>query len=82
MMTSEERTNKNIAFLYGVDLALIKPEQHLENDLEGDSLDSVELCMALEDEFGVEIPDHRWEKVKTVADVYAVVAEYAPKGAV
>jgi acyl carrier protein len=38
-------------------------------DLGADSLDTVELVMALEDEFGIEIPDEDAEKIKTVADV-------------
>jgi len=43
------------------------------NDLGADSLDTVELVMALEEEFGIEIPDEDAEKAKTVGDVVAYI---------
>ena len=46
----------------------ITPEKHLFNDLGADSLDTVELVMAFEEEFGTEIPDDEAEKIATVQD--------------
>ena len=47
----------------------VTPEASLSEDLGGDSLDTVEVVMALEEEFGIEIPDEEGEKFKTVRDV-------------
>ena len=44
----------------------VVPEAHLQDDLGADSLDTVELVMALEEEFGMEIPDEEAEKITTV----------------
>ena len=44
----------------------VKPEANFANDLGADSLDTVELVMALEEEFGIEIPDEAAEKIDTV----------------
>ena len=53
----------------GVDPERVKPEASFIDDLGADSLDIVELVMAMEEEFGIEIPDEDAEKLKTVADV-------------
>jgi acyl carrier protein len=50
------------------DVETIKPESDFANDLQADSLDTVELVMALEEEFDIEIPDEAAEKIKTVQD--------------
>jgi acyl carrier protein len=50
------------------DVDSIKPESDFANDLQADSLDTVELVMALEEEFDIEIPDEAAEKIKTVQD--------------
>ncbi|MDH5751525.1 MAG: acyl carrier protein [Deltaproteobacteria bacterium] len=55
-----------IAEQLGVDEPEIKPESHFVDDLGADSLDQVELVMALEEEFGIEIPDEEAEKITTV----------------
>jgi acyl carrier protein len=47
----------------------IKPESSFVDDLGADSLDTVELLMAIEEEFGIEIPDDDADKAKTVGDV-------------
>ncbi|MGD1699810.1 acyl carrier protein [Dapis sp. BLCC M229] len=48
------------------DLEEVKPESNFANDLGADSLDTVELVMALEEEFDVEIPDEQAEQIATV----------------
>jgi len=47
----------------------IKPETSLINDLEADSLDAVEIIMAIEDEFDIEIPDTEAENFKNIGDI-------------
>ena len=50
----------------GVDAATVTPQASFVNDLGADSLDTVELVMALEEEFDIEIPDEEAEKIQTV----------------
>jgi acyl carrier protein len=60
------KVKKIISEQLGVPEADVKPESSFVNDLGADSLDTVELVMALEEEFGVEIPDEDAEKIATV----------------
>lgn len=62
----EQRVKKIVAEQLGVAEGEIKNESSFVNDLGADSLDTVELVMALEDEFGMEIPDDQAEKITTV----------------
>ncbi|OZB06498.1 acyl carrier protein [Pseudidiomarina marina] len=66
MSTIEERVKKIIVEQLGVKEEEVKPEASFENDLGADSLDIVELVMALEEEFETEIPDEEAEKIRTV----------------
>ena len=64
-----------IAEQLGVDEDAVKMETHLMKDLEADSLDAVEIIMAIEDEYGIEIPDEEAEKFQTVRDLVKYVEE-------
>ncbi|MFM2396782.1 MAG: hypothetical protein RLZZ144_32 [Pseudomonadota bacterium] len=67
-MSNELRVKKIVAEQLGVNEAEVKNESSFVNDLGADSLDTVELVMALEEEFGVEIPDEAAEKITTVQE--------------
>jgi len=62
----EEKVKTIIAQSLGVEGADVKPEARFVEDLGADSLDTVELVMALEEEFNIEIPDEDAEKILTV----------------
>jgi acyl carrier protein len=66
MADVDEKVKKIISEQLGVPEADVKPQASFVNDLGADSLDTVELVMALEEEFGVEIPDEDAEKIGTV----------------
>ncbi|ACA31985.1 acyl carrier protein [Histophilus somni] len=65
-MSIEERVKKIIVEQLGVKEDDVKPEASFIEDLGADSLDTVELVMALEEEFDIEIPDEEAEKITTV----------------
>ncbi len=64
----EERVKNIIVEQLRVEPEQVKPEAQFVNDLGADSLDTVELIMALEEEFDIEIPDEQAEKIKTVGE--------------
>ncbi|MEI8034334.1 MAG: acyl carrier protein [Betaproteobacteria bacterium] len=66
MENVEQRVKKIVAEQLGVNEADVKNESSFVNDLGADSLDTVELVMALEEEFETEIPDEDAEKITTV----------------
>ena len=67
-MAVEEKVKKIIAEQLGVEEDEVVPEASFVEDLGADSLDTVELVMALEEEFDIEIPDEDAEKLNTVGD--------------
>ena len=70
-----DRISKIIVEQLGVNEDQVKPEAKFVEDLGADSLDIVELVMALEEEFGTEIPDEDAEKLLTVGDVTKFVED-------
>ncbi len=75
MATTMERITSIVVDLLGVKPEQVKPEARFREDLEADSLDQVELIMALEEEFGGEISDEDAQKVTTVGEAVAYVEE-------
>lgn len=66
-----------IAEQLGVEEDAVKMDTHLMKDLEADSLDAVEIIMAIEDEFDIEVPDEDAEKFQTIGDITKYVEEKA-----
>ena len=75
----QERVKNIIVELLGVEADQVKPEAQFVNDLGMDSLDTVELIMALEEEFDIEIPDEKAEKIKTVGEAVSYIEANAKK---
>ena len=73
----ESKVIKIIGEQLGKDEADIKLESNFVDDLEADSLDTVELVMALEEEFGIDIPDDDAEKMQTVGDAMKYLEEHS-----
>ena len=65
-MDVEAKVKKIISEQLGIDESKITPDSHFADDLEADSLDTVELVMAFEEEFDITIPDEIAEKITTV----------------
>jgi acyl carrier protein len=74
-MSLNERVARIIVDQLGVSAEEIKPEASFIDDLGADSLDIVELVMAMEEEFDIEIPDDDAEKIRTIGDAFAYVEE-------
>ena len=75
-MTVSEKVKKMIVDQLGVNESEVVPEAKFIDDLGADSLDIVELIMALEDEYGIEIPDEDAEKIETVGDAIRYIEEH------
>lgn len=73
MSTINDRVKKIVVEHLGVDAAKVTDGASFIEDLGADSLDTVELVMAFEEEFGVEIPDDAAEKIRTVKDAIAFI---------
>ena len=77
MSEIESKVKAIIVDKLGVDEAEVKAEASFTNDLGADSLDTVELIMEFEKEFGISIPDDKAEKIGTVGDAIAYIEENA-----
>jgi len=74
-MSVQEKVKSIIAEQLGVKPEEVTPEASFIDDLGADSLDTVELVMALEEEFGIEIPDEDAEKITSVGDAVKYIEE-------
>ncbi len=72
----EKRVKEIVAEQLGVDEAQVTNEASFMDDLGADSLDTVELVMALEEEFDIEISDENAEKIQTVQDAVDYITEH------
>ena len=77
MASVEERVKQIIVEQLGVDEGEVTPTASFVDDLGADSLDTVELVMAFEDSFGIEIPDEDAEKIATVKDAVDYIEKHA-----
>ncbi len=75
-MAVAEKVKKMSVEQLGVNESEVVPEAKFIDDLGADSLDIVELIMALEDEYGIEIPDEDAEKIETVGDAIRYIEEH------
>jgi acyl carrier protein len=80
MASAEEKVKQIIVEQLGVDEAEVTASASFQDDLGADSLDIVELVMAFEEAFDIEIPDEDAEKIKTVQDAVDYVNAYAKGG--
>ena len=74
-----DRVKKIIVDQLGVEEETVAPEASYVDDLGADSLDTVELVMALEEEFGIEIPDEDAEKITRVKEATEYIEKHASK---
>ena len=72
-MSTFDKVSKLIAEQLGKDVSEIKEDKDLVKDLGADSLDAVELIMAIEEEFGISISDEEGSSVKTVKDIVNLI---------
>ena len=77
MPAVEEKVKQIIVEQLGVDEAEVTPSASFVDDLGADSLDTVELVMAFEEAFDIEIPDEDAEKIKTVQDAVDYIGKHA-----
>ncbi len=73
-MSVDEKVKKIIAEQLGVEEGEVTPQASFIDDLGADSLDTVELIMAFEEEFGIEIPEEEAEKIATVQNAVDYIA--------
>ncbi len=77
MASVDERVKQIIVEQLGVDEAEVTPNASFVDDLGADSLDTVELVMAFEEAFEIEIPDEDAEKIRTVQDAITYIDQHA-----
>jgi len=80
MASVEDKVKQIIVEQLGVDEAEVTPNASFVDDLGADSLDTVELVMAFEEAFDIEIPDEDAEKIKTVSDAVDYIEKNAKVG--
>ncbi|MDH3890325.1 MAG: acyl carrier protein [candidate division Zixibacteria bacterium] len=78
-MSVEEKVKELIVEQLGVEASQVTEQAKFVEDLGADSLDTVELVMALEEEFSIEIPDEDAEKIVAVGDAVKYINEHAEK---
>ena len=76
MSSIEDRVKSIVVEQLGVEADQVTPDASFVDDLGADSLDTVELVMALEEEFDCEIPDEEAEKIQTLAQAVAYIEEH------
>ena len=81
MAATLERLTKIVVDQLGVDAAQVTMEAKFRDDLKADSLDLVELIMAIEDEFGGEVSDEDAQKIVSVGDAVRYIEQRLPKSA-
>ena len=79
MASVDERVKQIIVEQLGVDEGEVTPTASFVDDLDADSLDTVELVMAFEEAFGIEIPDEDAEKIATVKDAVDYIQKHGAK---
>ena len=79
MASVDERVKQIIVEQLGVDEGEVTPTASFVDDLGADSLDTVELVMAFEESFGIEIPDEDAEKIATVKDAVDYIQKHGAK---
>lgn len=75
-MAHAEKVKEIIASQLGVEITEVTPQASFIDDLGADSLDTVELVMALEEEFGIDIPDEDAENISTVNDAISYIESH------
>jgi len=75
----EERVTNIVIEQLGLERDKVQPESKFIDDLGADSLDTVELVMALEEEFDIEIPDEQAEKITTLREAISHIEAHASK---
>ena len=73
MSNTEDQVKKIVVDHLGIDESKVTPDSKFIDDLGADSLDTVELVMAFEEKFGIEIPDDAAETIQTVKDAISFI---------
>lgn len=73
--STEDRARKIVVEYLGVEPERVTADANFQTDLQADSLDTIEVVMAMEEEFGIEIPDDQMEACKTFGDALKLLEE-------